>query len=437
MFDVKNKKITVMGLGLLGRGLGDVKFLAKQGAKLIVTDLKTEKMLAQSVKQIKNLPNVKLVLGKHRLLDFKNKDYILKAAGVPLNSPFIKTAKNNKIPVKMDESWFANYCPCPIIGITGTRGKTTTSHLIYELVKNLKKSFLAGNVVGVATLPLIKKVKENNLVVLELSSWQLQGWHDEKISPHIAVITNIYPDHMNYYKTMDKYVNDKKSIYQYQSSKDYLILNKNNPYSKQFAKEAKSKVIWFSVQDVPKNWQLKIKGQHNLENVAASLKVAKILKISQPQVKKVIENFKGVEGRLEFVRQYKGINFYNDTTATTPEAVMAALNSFPGENIVLLAGGSDKRIKYSQLAKLIKQKVKAVILLEGMATQKLVSQLKKVKFDKTMVFADSLREAFKQAKYILQPGDVFLFSPGATSFGLFINEYDRGEQFKKMVNNFK
>ncbi|MFC1598786.1 UDP-N-acetylmuramoyl-L-alanine--D-glutamate ligase [Patescibacteria group bacterium] len=440
MLDVKNKKITVMGLGLLGRGIGDVKFLAKKGADLTVTDLKTKKLLTEALKQIKGL-KLKLVLGKHRKQDFANKDYILKAAGVPLNSAYIKFAQKNKIPIKMDDSWFAELSSSKIVGITGTRGKTTTSHLINKLLKQSKyKVFLAGNIMGQATLPLIDKVKKDDLVVLELSSWQLQGWAEAKLSPHIAVITNIYRDHLNYYGSMGRYVADKQAIYKYQTNSDYLILNKNNSYSKKFAKEAKSKIIWYSNKDVPKTWQLKISGEHNMDNIAAAIKVAQILKIPKTKIRKAVESFKGVEGRQYLVRDYKNIKYINDTTGTTPEAAIAAINTYYSDSqggIVLLAGGSDKKLEYKNFAKVIKQKVKAVILFEGAATHKLSQELKKINYNKTIVFVDSMPEAFKQAKYILTKGDIFILSPAAASFGLFINEFDRGDQFNKQVKKIK
>jgi UDP-N-acetylmuramoylalanine--D-glutamate ligase len=438
MLDLKNKKITVMGLGLLGRGIGDAKFLAKKGANLIVTDLKTMTQLKKAIEQVKNL-KITLVLGKHRKQDFKNRDYILKAAGVPLDSQFIKTAKQNKIPVKMDDSWFAEFCPCPIIGITGTRGKTTTTHLIYEILKKTgKRVYLGGNILGQATLPLIDKVKKNNFVVLELSSWQLQGWSDSKLSPQIAVITNIYPDHLNYYGSMAKYVADKKAIYKNQTKNDFLILNKDNPFSEKFAKEAKSKITWFSYKDVPKDWRLKIQGEHNLANVAAAIKVGQILKLSQAKIKQAVEGFKGVSGRQYLVRNYKNIKYINDTTGTTPEATMAAINTYYTQGgIVLLAGGADKKLNYKGLAPVIDTKVKALILFKGKASDQLARELKKIGFSKTLVYVNSMPQAFKQAKNILESGDVLLLSPAAASFGLFNNEFDRGDQFNDQVRKIK
>jgi len=436
IFNVRNKKITVMGLGLLGRGLGDVKFLAREGAEVTVTDLKSPRQLAKSLAKIKKLP-VELVLGKHRKKDFKDKDFILKAAGVPLKSPYIKYAKENKVAIKMDDSWFAQYCPCPIIGITGTRGKTTTTLLINELLKSTKKKvYLSGNAVASATLPLIKKVKKDDLVVLELSSWQLQGWAEEKLSPHIAVITNIFRDHLNYYKTMEAYINDKKAIYKCQSADDYLILNKDNPYSKIFAKEARSKIIWFSDKDIPESWNLKILGRHNLANAAAAIKVAELFRIKNQEIRKIVENFVGAPNRLELAREFKGIKYYNDTTATTPDATIAALKSF-NRPVVLLAGGTDKNLEFGKLAEEIKKRVKALILFEGTATSKLAKELRKIKFSRPLIYVDSMPEAFRQAKYILDKGDIFLLSPGAASFGLFVNEFDRGQQFKKQVFKIK
>jgi len=446
-----------MGLGLLGRGVGDVKFLLSEGAKVTVTDLKTRKELKASVLELERFQKAKggrqkakggrqkakiypakYVLGKHRVRDFQNADYILKAAGVPLNSSYIKIAKKNKIPIKMDDSWLAEYTPCLIIGITGTRGKTTTATLIYEILRaNAKKGekvYLGGNIRGMATLPLIKKLKPQDKLVLELSSWQLQGWREAGISPKIAVITNIYPDHLNYYGTMKRYIFDKKAIYKNQTKNDFLILNRDNPYSKEFSREAKSKVVWFSKNDVPKNWQIKILGAHNLANIAAAMKVGDILGVPKAKIKKVIENFRPLEGRLQFVCTYKGAKVYNDNNATTPEAAMAALSSFR-KPIVLLAGGSRKQVSYKALAKKIKDKVKALILFKGSGSDDLIKELKRVKYDKPLMIAKSMKEAIVQAKKFLKKGDVFLFSPAAASFGLFTNEYDRNDQFIKAIKN--
>lgn len=432
-YNFKDKKIIIMGLGLQGRGLGDAKFFAQAGAKVLVTDLKTKKQLKKSIDALRGY-KIKYVLGKHRIEDFINTDIVIKGPDIPLNSSYIKAAREKGVAVEMDDSLFAKMCPCPIIGITGTRGKTTTTHLIAEILKLTdKKVYIGGNILGMATLPLIKKVKKNDLVVLELSSWQLQGWGEAKISPHISVITNIYPDHLTYYGgSMKKYVADKKQIYKNQTKDDYLIINKDNPYSKEFAREAKSKIIWFSNKDLPKNWKLNIVGEHNKENVAAAIKVAEIFQIPKARVKKVVENFKGVEHRLQFIKAIDGIKFYNDTTSTAPIALEKALCAFD-KKVILIAGGKSKSLPLKDAAKAICKKAKETILLEGSGTDLLIKELKKQKHGKFYT-TDNLKKAVDLAYSLAQKGDIILFSPGFSSFEMFENEFDRGRQFVKLAN---
>jgi UDP-N-acetylmuramoylalanine--D-glutamate ligase len=447
MINFRDKKITVMGLGLLGRGVGVVKFLVGRGAKVTVTDLKTAKDLAASIKELKNFEKkakhkiypIKFVLGKHRLEDFHNADAVFKAAGVPLDSVYIAEAKKNGVPIFMDDALFGREVDCEIIGITGTRGKTTTSTLIYEIAKETgKKVYLAGNIKGVATLPLLDKVKKDDLVVLELSSWQLQGWRDLGISPHIAVVTNIYPDHQNYYKnSMAKYVHDKEAIFSNQEKKDFLVLNKNCAWCRKFAKKAKGKVVWFSARDIPKNWQVKLLGEHNLENIAAAVAVGKLLGLSVSKIKKAIENFRGVPGRLEFVREVQGVKYYNDTTATMPEATIAALRALKDKKVVLIAGGADKNLNFKNLAPVIKKYTKAAILLNGAATKKINYELEIINYERPMVVCNSMRETIKSARKLATRGDVILLSPAAASFGMFKNEFDRGDQFVKEVKKIR
>ncbi|MFA5128399.1 MAG: UDP-N-acetylmuramoyl-L-alanine--D-glutamate ligase [Patescibacteria group bacterium] len=444
--EFKDKKITVMGLGLLGRGVGVVKYLAGKGARVTVTDLKSAKDLALSVREIKKfLKNkkgaypVKFILGKHRLQDFKNVDMVFKAAGAPLNSPFIAEAKKNGVPIFMDDALFARETEGKIIGITGTRGKTTTSNLIYEIAKATgKKTYFGGNVRGMATLPLLEKVKKNDLAVLELSSWQLQGWRDLKISPEISVVTNIYPDHQNYYKnSMAKYVYDKEAIFANQKKNDFLVLNKNCAWCKKMAKRAPSKVVWFSLNDVSRKWKIKILGEHNLENVAAAVAVGKILDLPTVKIKKAVENFRGVPGRLEFVREIHGVKYYNDTTATMPEATIAALRAIGGINIVLIAGGADKNLNFKNLAPEIKKYTKAVVLLSGTATPKLQKQLLITNYRLPIIVVRSMSDAVETAQKFATRGDVVLLSLAAASFGMFKNEFDRGDQFLREVKKIK
>jgi len=461
MLDFKNKKITIIGLGLHGGGLGVTKFLAQQGAQLTVTDLKNAKQLKSSIKQLKKY-KINYVLGQHRLEDFTKAEMVIKNPGVRRDSKYLLKAQQNKIPIETDLSLFFQLCPSQeIIGITGTKGKSTTTSLIYKIVKAHKKDAILGGNIRVSPLDFLKKIKRKTPVILELSSWQLEGLGARQLSPKYAVVTNVLVDHLNTYKNMADYAQAKSLIFKNQKPTDILILNKENSQTRQMAKSAKAKVFWYSLEKLSnnengayldKNWiiykykklkinvinikDIKLKGEHNLLNILAAVCLTKILSIPTNIIKKEIKNFSGIDYRLQLVREYKGVKYYNDTTATTPDAVTAALNSFK-QKVVLLAGGTDKKLNFKDLAKVIKQKVRALILFEGTATEKLIKELKKINFNQDLIFVDSMPEAFKQAKYILKAGDIFLLSPGAASFGLFINEFDRGDQFNQEVKKIK
>ncbi|OGF31586.1 UDP-N-acetylmuramoylalanine--D-glutamate ligase [Candidatus Falkowbacteria bacterium RIFOXYD2_FULL_35_9] len=434
----KNKNILILGLGLLGRGIKDTIFFVKKGANVTVTDLKTKEQLSTALKQLKQYKNIKFVLGKHRHEDIDKADLIIRNADVPLNSEFLQYAFKKKKLVEMDESMFAEFCPCPIIGITGTRGKTTTATLIYEFLKKTdKKVYLAGNIMGQATLPLMDKVKKNDLVVLELSSWQLQGFGWKKISPQVAVFTNIYPDHLNRYKGMRDYIADKRNIYKWQHKNDYFIANSRDKVTSSAVKSARAKIKMFSSSQVPKSWEIKLFGEHNLENISAAIQVAKIFKVKDKDIRTVLARFKGVEHRLEFVKKVSGIDFINDTTSTTPIAGQMALASL-NKPIILIAGGATKQLELKNFSKDIAQKVKAVVLLKGTATDELKNGIVKYKGeDKILGEFDNFEEAVKTAFKYAEKGDVVLLSPGCASFGMFTNEFDRGEQFKKIVKDLR
>jgi len=434
----QNKKITVMGLGLLGRGLGYTKFLAECGAELIVTDLKTSEQLATSVKALEKFPKIKFVLGEHRLEDFRDRDMIIKSAGVPMDSIYINEARKNSIPIEMDVSLFAKCAPeVTVIGVTGTRGKSMTTTLIYEILKNNEKAlkrnvFVGGNLRGVATLPLLKKVKAGDILVCELDSWQLQGFGDSKISPHISVFTSFMPDHMNYYKnSMQDYFADKANIFKYQNKDDILIIRPAvRPLIRGLG--VKSKIITINKKDVL-NWKFNVPGEHNKENLACAVAVAKNLGIPENKIKKAVANLKDLEGRLQLLKIYKGIKIYNDNNATTPEATIAGVEALK-KNIVLLCGGADKKLDLTNFVKVINKNCKLVVLIPGTGTEKLVSSGKLLVASKeTKDLKEAVKEAIKQSK----KGDIILFSPAFASFGMFNNEYERNDLFMKIIKGLK
>ncbi len=437
----KGKRITMLGLGLLGRGVNVAKFLAEQGAILTVTDLKSRETLEPSLKQLKKFSNITFVLGEHRLEDFQNKDLVIKAAGVPLDSVYVTGARKNNIPVEMDASLFARLVPqeVTLVGITGTRGKSTVTHLVHEaLCMAGQKAYLGGNVRGMATLPLLKKVKRGDVVVMELDSWQLQGFGEAHISPDIAVFTTFMDDHMNYYKgDMRQYAEDKAHIFKYQKEGGVVIFGAQakNALKKLGIKSPRNA---FVAESLPRNWKLKIPGEHNQYNAGVARATLRALGVSDAAIKKAFAKFPGVPGRLELVAKKKGIAFYNDTTATTPDGVLAAISALKKgakRNIILLGGGADKGLEYKVFVKKL-QNIKSLILFKGAATDKIVVVLpKRSAFSVQEV--SSMKEAFDVVKKDMKKGDVVLLSPGAASFGVFQNEFDRGDQFVREVKKIK
>ncbi len=457
----KGKKVTIMGLGLLGGAVNDAIFLAKCGAKLTITDIKSADELAPSIQKLKDFKDIKFVLGEHRLEDFKEADFILEIGNVPKDSPYLLEAKKNNIPVHVSESLFFEHVPYDVllVGVTGTRGKSTVTQLIYETLKKyppeLALVYLAGNVQGRSTLDLLSEVKSGDVVVLELDSWALGGiGRTVKKSPNIAVFTTFMPDHLNYYKDdLNAYLSDKANIFRFQKPEDTLVMGE------QVVKtlgntvgldRIVSKKIIASPQDVPAGWNIKILGEHNKYNVACAVEVLRAIGLRDEAIQKGVESFVGVPGRLELVAEKDGVKIYNDTTATTPEATIAALRAVSSKsetlnskqiqnskfetqnsNTVLIAGGTDKGLDVRKLAEMIPGYCKAVVLLPGTGTDKLFPQL--VGKMKELHKVETLKEAVSKAQDLTKEGDVLLFSPAFASFGLFKNEYDRGEQFNKLM----
>lgn len=438
----QGKKVTVMGLGVLGRGIADTRFLVEAGAEVTVTDLKSEEELAPALAELKDL-KIKYVLGKHNDEDFIDADFILKNAAVPPYSEHLQLARENNIPIEMDESLFAKLMPAgvEIVGITGTRGKTSTTYLVYELLQLLKKRriFLAGNVQGKATLPLIKEVEAGDIVVLELSSWQLQGFSEALLSPHIGLWTNLYPDHLNYYKgSMEAYADDKKNIYRYQTAEDFFIYNADDEFLLNLLSEVKADKLPFSASEIDDSWNLKILGLHNKANIAAALKVGQIYGLDYAKMKKTIEKFSGVAYRLEYRGEKNHVKFYNDTTSTTPVAALKALEAFPPEQeLVLIAGGADKNLDLSEWVDYLITRVDKIVLLQGSGTEILKNLLEERGASSIIKGEhDNLSAALAQAIDLATENSVVLFSPGFASFGMFKNEYDRGERFDNLLNDY-
>lgn len=453
---IKGKQVTVMGLGLHGGGAAVVKWLAKHGAKITVTDLKTKTELKNSILQLEKY-KINWVLGKHLAKDFNHADFIVKNPGVPNNSKYLKIARKNNILIENDASLFFKHCAGKIIGVTGTRGKSTTATLIHRLLPN---SYLGG-LSQMPMMDMLEKVKKNNYAILELSSWQLEILGEQDKSPDIAVITNIFPDHLNRYNSMGGYIKAKKNIYLYQNRDDIVILNKDNSETRKMGKEVKSKRYWASKEYFAEQngcyvnnssiyfrehgketklasvKDIKIFGDGNLENVLAALAAVSSIKINSIKSRAILRLFKGLPGRMEIMGKFSGVTYINDTTSTIPDATINALKQFKGKNIILITGGDFKNIpdaRYKELAKYIKQKCKAVILFSGKGSLQITKQLNSANI---VTEIKNMAEALSIAKSFAKAGDIILLSPACASFNLFINEYDRGDQFVRAVLSIK
>jgi len=445
--------ILVFGLGLNEGGVGSARFFAKKGYNIRVTDLKSADILKPSLDQLNDFPDIEYTLEEHKFEDLDWADLVIKNPAVKPGNKYIEYAIKNGKRVETDMGIFFNYVkPSQIIGVTGTKGKSTTATLIHEVLKHQGVNsahiqgvsgrhtgkndiILAGNI-GKSVLDIVEHIKPETLVVLEISSFQLEAFNEVKVSPKWAVITNIYPDHLNYYKTMDEYIIAKKIVAKYQKGTDFLFIRKadrvvDNP---DFLKDIKSQVIRFSLDDLPSDFQPALQGKHNLENIAAAFEVSKVFEIPEEEALKTLSNFKGVEFRMQLIKEYDGIKIYNDSAATSPEAAIAAMKTLPGS--IVITGGMNKNMDYEDYAKVLGESAKEVFFLEGDVTGPILLPLREVIKKgnlKTHGPYSNLEKLLGDAKKVAKSGDTILFSPGATSFNLFQNEFDRGRKFNEAL----
>ena len=431
----QNKKVLILGLGLNEGGVGSAKFFAQHGADVLVTDIKTESELAPSIEKLKEFPEIKYSLGGHKNEDIDWADIVIRNQALRPNNPYLMYAREQGKLVRTDIGLFLESVnPKNIIGVTGTKGKSTTSSLIYEIIKDQgKKVVIAGNI-GKSVLGTTDGIDDETLVVLEISSFQLESFDVNFISPKYAVITNIFPDHLNYYVSMQNYINAKKLIAKHQSKDDFLFINKNDPTlnNPEFLNDLESHVVFYSPEDLPKDFKPALPGEYNLTNLAAAFAISIQLDLDEEKTLETMKNFKGVKYRMELIKEWNGIKIYNNTTATAPEPAIESLKTFP--NCIFIAGGMNKGLKYKELAEAINKHAKSVYFLEGNATDEMITHLKSLNTNYLIPNTyNSLETLLTDVKNQATSGDVIVFAPGATSFNLFQNEFDRGKKFNQAV----
>lgn len=429
----KSKKVLILGLGLNDGGVGSARFFAKQGAQVRVTDLKSREVLKSSLDKLEEFSDIEYILGEHRFEDIDWADIIIRNPALRPDNEYRVYAEKSGKPVETDVGIFLQFVfPEQLIGVTGTKGKSTTASLIYYALKDqFSGVILAGNI-GKSVLDSLDVITQETKIVLELSSFQLEACAKHHLSPHIAVITNILPDHLNYYSSMDEYSQAKKVIGLYQKPNDYLFIQKEDTMvdNKEFLNGIHSQINRFSMDDLPDDFEPTLLGDHNLANYAAALKVATHFKLTPEQALKSMNQFEGAEFRLQLIKKSQGIKIYNDSASTMPDSTIKALEAI--KSPILIVGGMDKGLPYEKLAHEIDRRVKAVYFIDGTATEKLRPLLQHRNIIRS-IYTD-LDLLIKDLRLEVQDGDTILFSPGATSFNFFQNEFDRGRKFNNAVN---
>ncbi len=465
MIDWKGKRVTIMGLGQFehGSGLIAAMYAARAGADLIITDLKTAGDLAHQVKRFKDyletigyVGKVEWVMGEHRDQDFTGVDMIIRNPGVPIKSAYLQKARAAGVPVESEMTLFFRACPSRIIGITGTRGKSTTTALIAHILEaGEKKLWWGGNIGKRSPLEFVDQVKADDVVVLELSSWMLESVHEHALSPQVAVLLNVQEDHLNRYSGMAEYAEAKSYLIRHQKPEDVAIINHGNEYTSKMDALTKARVVWFDRNEaIEGGYRLKetvvlrrvdgkdvevadlsrcrLLGKHNQENILAAVACAVEQGISRADIEAGLATFQPLPGRLQYVDQARGVTFVNDTTATTPSATLAALEALHGRPIILITGGADKGLHFDALGKAVPTQTKAAVFLPGTATQAYKDALSSTA-GWTMLDAATMQDAVEKAFGLAETGDMIVLSPACASFGLFKNEFDRGAQFDAAV----
>jgi UDP-N-acetylmuramoylalanine--D-glutamate ligase len=429
MNNFKNKTITIFGLAK--SGIASARKLASLGGRVLVTETRPAADIDAAVlKELEGL-GVGLELGGHSLKAIEKAELIVVSPGVHLDIPVLEQAKKKGVPTISEIELAYRLLKKPIIAVTGTNGKTTTTTLIGELLKaGGRSAAVAGNIGN----PLVE-VDDAALdyIVAEISSYQLESVVEFK--PWISVILNIQPDHLERHGSMQEYIDQKARIFTNQAGDDYVVFNADDPQVAEMVKKAKARLVGFS-KDHPeiitlKPSEIKIPGRHNLENSLAAAQAAYLCGVDKRTAAEVLRTFPGVEHRIEFVKSVNGIEFYNDSKATNPDSTLVALETFEGRNVILILGGRDKGTPLDALAQNIKAGVKAVVLT-GEATQRFKEALDRVGY-RDVHLAGSLAEATQKSLRLGAENDIVLLSPACASFDMFKNFEERGRVFKEEV----
>ena len=435
MIDISNKKVLIMGLGRFGGGVGAARFAAEHGAVVTVTDVNSADKLQESMAKLSDL-EISYHLGSHIVSDFTESDLIIVNPAVPPENEFLAIARDAGAVLTTEMNLFWQYCPTEIVGVTGSNGKSTTTAMTYHILSNClpgRKVWLGGNIGKGSLLAKIDQIKEDDVVVLELSSFQLEDLAKLELSPHIAIVTNIAPNHLDRHGTMENYIAAKQNILKFQTEDNFAII----------CGEDRQLDSWMNIGQGQKqryehaNVELMVPGRHNQTNAAAAIAAADKFGISEESAMTALADFCGLEHRLEYVTEINGVKYYNDSISTTPESTIVAIEAFKGPKILIL-GGYDKKLPFKEMAQKISGNVKAAVLI-GQTADIIAGDIEQAKKENDnllplIVKCNSLENALSRVKDIASCGDVVLLSPACASYGMFENFQQRGNIFKAILN---
>jgi UDP-N-acetylmuramoylalanine--D-glutamate ligase len=456
--DWQNKKVAILGLGL--EGLATARFLHKKGAEIWVLDKKQKEHFDKELVAQAEALGVHFDLGKTHLDHLDTYDVIFRSPGVKRLLPELLAAESKGVIITSQIKLFFDLCPCPIIGITGTKGKGTTATLIYEMVKMSGKDVYLGGNIGIPPFVFLDKLQSDSLVVLELSSFQLQ---DITKSPHIGVMLMVTSEHLDHHATQSEYVEAKRNLLRFQGPDDIAIINRDYPASNESDSYSDGKIYYVSREretdngcfalfgkvvirrngnddEIIKTSEIALPGKHNLENVCAAVMTARLLEVNRKDIIEVLKTFTGLPHRLEFVAEINGAKYFDDSFSTTPETAIAAIEAFDQQKILIL-GGSSKDSDFAKLGKVIRESdsIKAIIGI-GEEWDRIKQEIGTTNQEsKYLVIegAEDMHTIVTAIAKIAKTGDVILLSPACASFDMFRNYKDRGEQFKKEILQLK
>jgi len=432
MQNLQNQPITVMGLGRFGGGIAVARWLAGQGAKVLVTDKDNENDLKDSVAQLAGLP-IQFRLGQHLQEDFSSTSLVVASPAVPLTNPYLQTARAAGVPITTEIRLFLERCPARrVLGVTGTKGKSTTTSMLNAMLAQKYRTHIGGNIGG-SLLDTLPQIAADDLVILELSSYMLEHLRAMRWSPQVALITMLAQDHLEWHGSVEAYIAAKAVLLEFQKPTDFAILNQTDAASKNLTTKAAAGIKWFGPDSCP-DFALRIPGIHNQINAKGAFAAASCLGITWDEAQTALKHFQALPHRLELVHEELGVKFFNDSIATIPQAAIAALESFPPRRVIQIVGGHLKDLSIKEMCQALASRAKAAICI-GEKGPEIAGEIRRIAARDTLIVhqCPDLPCAIRVAKGIAEAGDIVLLSTGCKSYDQFTNFEARGQAFSRLV----